>query len=143
MKRVLELSLFSCLLSCTSRDKPQASFHTESKEFVDTLRHAPTNSHAQEQAQKIDCDSGLLIVVKNSGIDQEFLLGNKIAVDERKGDDYFIKVYSINELGAEVPVRWLLLKCRQQKIYDITDDPEDPVILKFDSLAATHLCLCK
>lgn len=145
MKKILIIIvvfLSGCNSATTNREANNKSVDTFlNTQEIDTTRKTLQELKSEKPPELNKCDSYLNLLIKRSGLTSKFYYKNKIAVDEINGDTITIKIFNENEMNSEVPIRWLELH-GSKVLLDVTIDPEDPILLKCDSVVANEILIC-
>ena len=101
-----------------------------------------SNNNQNKQEEELDCEEIISKIVQSSSLDWKHYPEAFTRIDRISGDSIFIKVFfdmditdkdeSNTKQIVENAVAWLLLCVKEKKLYNITYDIENPIILTFD-----------
>ena len=99
-------------------------------------------NNQSKQEEELDCEEIISKIVQSSSLDWKHYPEAFTRIDRISGDSIFIKVFfdmditdkdeSNTKQIVENAVAWLLLCVKEKKLYNITYDIENPIILTFD-----------
>ena len=101
-----------------------------------------SNNNQNKQEEELDCGEIISKIVQSSSLDWKHYPEAFTRIDRISGDSIFIKVFFDMDITdenepntkqvVENTIAWLLLCVKEKKLYDITYDIENPIILTFD-----------
>ena len=101
-----------------------------------------SNNNQNKQEEELDCGEIISKIVQSSSLDWKHYPEAFTRIDHISGDSIFIKVFFDMDITdenepntkqvVENTIAWLLLCVKEKKLYDITYDIENPIILTFD-----------
>ncbi|OWP82872.1 hypothetical protein BWK59_13575 [Flavobacterium davisii] len=82
----------------------------------------------------INCDNILVTLIKNSSISNPFKSKIKAEIDKNEDNKITVRLFVESESGVnkENSIGWLIIDVAKRKLFDITNDIENPVELKFN-----------
>jgi hypothetical protein len=99
-------------------------------------------NNQNKQEEELDCEGIISKIVQSSSLDWKHYPKVSTRIDRISGDSIFIKVFFDMDITdenepntqqvVENAVAWLLLCVKEKKLYNITYDIENPIILTFD-----------
>ena len=99
-------------------------------------------NNQNKQEEELDCEGIISKIVQSSSLDWKHYPKAFTRIDRISGDSIFIKVFFDMDITdenepntqqvVENAVAWLLLCVKEKKLYNITYDIENPIILTFD-----------
>ena len=100
------------------------------------------NQSSSKQEEELDCERIISKIVQSSSLDWKHYPEAFTRIDHISGDSIFIKVFFDMDITdenepntkqvVENTIAWLLLCVKEKKLYDITYDIENPIILTFN-----------
>ena len=100
------------------------------------------NNNQNKQEEELDCEEIISKIVQSSSLDWKHYPEAFTRIDRISGDSIFIKVFFDMDITdehetntkqiVENTIAWLLLCVKEKKLYNITYDIENPIILTFD-----------
>lgn len=135
MKKILALILLMNIsfCSCKQNDISEKKFNLVN-EIIDTVNKKDTTNEifADRQSQNLDkkqdCNKTLLDFIKSSTLNNPFKDNLTIEIEDSNASNMKIMLYD----GSNV-VGTLLLDAQNFKLLDLTNDIENPEVLKFDN----------
>ena len=101
-----------------------------------------SNNNQNKQEEELDCGEIISKIVQSSSLDWKHYPEAFTRIDHISGDSIFIKVFFDMDITdenepntkqvVENTIAWLLLCVKGKKLYDITYDIENPIILTFN-----------
>ena len=101
-----------------------------------------SSSNQNKQEEELDCEGIISKIVQSSSLDWKHYPKAFTRIDRISGDSIFIKVFFDMDITdenepntqqvVENTIAWLLLCVKEKKLYNITYDIENPIILTFD-----------
>ena len=101
-----------------------------------------SSSNQNKQEEELDCEEIISKIVQSSSLDWKHYPKAFTRIDRISGDSIFIKVFFDMDITdenepntqqvVENTIAWLLLCVKEKKLYNITYDIENPIILTFD-----------
>jgi len=99
-------------------------------------------NNQNKQEEELDCEGIISKIVQSSSLDWKHYPKVSTRIDRISGDSIFIKVFFDMDITdenepntqqvVENTIAWLLLCVKEKKLYNITYDIENPIILTFD-----------
>ena len=100
------------------------------------------NQSSSKQEEELDCERIISKIVQSSSLDWQHYPEAFTRIDRISGDSIFIKVFFDMDITdenepntqqvVENTIAWLLLCVKEKKLYNITYDIENPIILTFN-----------
>ena len=100
------------------------------------------NQSSSKQEEELDCERIISKIVQSSSLDWQHYPEAFTRIDRISGDSIFIKVFFDMDITdenepntkqvVENTIAWLLLCVKEEKLYNITYDIENPIILTFN-----------
>lgn len=101
-----------------------------------------SNNNQNKQEEGLDCEGIISKIVQSSSLDWEHYPKAFTRIDRISGDSIFIKVFFDMDITdenepntqqvVENTIAWLLFCVKEKKLYNITYDIENPIILTFN-----------
>ena len=101
-----------------------------------------SSNNQNKQEEELDCEEIISKIVQSSSLDWKHYPKSFTRIDRISGDSIFIKVFFDMDITdenepntqqvVENTIAWLLLCVKEKKLYNITYDIENPIILTFD-----------
>lgn len=97
-------------------------------------------SHNQESTKEVYCEEIIYKIVQSSNLDLSLYPKYFVRIDRIENNIIFIQVYFENNISetndtkqiVESTIAWLSLEVKEKKLYNITFDIENPIVLSFD-----------
>lgn len=94
-----------------------------------------------EETQDDKCSSLLKKLVTTSSIQNPFLSTLNVEIDKKENEKLTLKLFD-NSDATKAPIGWIILDIMNKKLLDITNDPENPTELKYDSKVWNEIVEC-
>ena len=101
-----------------------------------------SSNNQNKQEDELDCEEIISKIVQSSSLDWQHYPEAFTRIDRIERDSIFIKVFFDMDITdehepntkqvVENTIAWLLLCVKEKKLYDITYDIENPIILTFN-----------
>ncbi|AND63911.1 hypothetical protein AX766_05500 [Flavobacterium covae] len=88
----------------------------------------------QSIEKNLNCDNILVSLIKNSSISNPFKSKIKAEIDKKEDNKITVRLFVESESGTNIEnsIGWLIIDVAKRKLFDITNDIENPVELKFN-----------
>lgn len=94
-----------------------------------------------EEIQDDKCSLLLKKLIIASSIQNPFLSTLNVEIDKKENEKLTLKLFD-NSDATKAPIGWIILDIMNKKLLDITNDPEDPTELKYDSKVWNEIVEC-
>jgi len=109
------------------------------------ISYTPATSQSKTRTASVDCENSLQDLIIGSSLKSAFkkTLRTKIESEDGTAIRVQLVVSSSNSQKVDSTIGWLIIDTAKQTINDITNDPEEPQLLKFNIVNWKRFISCR
>jgi hypothetical protein len=131
-------AIFVLLLSCKANIRGRSEKETP---VVNKQAFADTSSKEIESTKT--CLQILSDLIAETDLAKEIPKDFTLVIDDSTMTGYVLKIGNINEeRGDMVPIKWIEIDFQKRQLYDITNDPNNRIPIKFNNNIFKKLINC-
>lgn len=124
------------LFNACKKENTQLQVKDIKSEIIKTV-----SANQMTETKDDDCSLILKKLIITSSIKNPFLSTLNVEIDKQEKEKLTLKLYDSLD-ATKNPVGWIIFDANNKKLLDITNDPEDPIELKYDSQLYNKITDC-
>jgi hypothetical protein len=140
-KKIIILFYFLLIYSCKNIDNKDV-IKTIDKEYKDEENKVLIKKNTDtSNILTVDCLKIITDLIKKSNIENPFKNNLKIEIEEKNSINMKLRLFDANE-KSEITIGWVTFDAENMRLLDITNDIQNPIILKFDNKLWNKIIEC-